>query len=68
MKATDFLFAKPNFVSGMGRAIDLGATMTQYNLSDTPEEADAKALYNDWFVVGDEIRKAANRLAPVNVE
>ena len=65
---TDFLFAMPNFISGMGRAVDLGATMTQYNISETPEEADAKALYNDWLVVGNEIRKAANQLVPVNVE
>jgi hypothetical protein len=61
---TDFLFAMPSFVSGMGRAIDLGNTMTQYNTSETPEEADAKALCNDWLVVGEEIRKAANHLAP----
>jgi hypothetical protein len=59
---TDFLFAMPNFIEGMGRAIDLGNTMTHYNTSLTPEEADRRALYNDWAVVGQEIRKAANHL------
>ena len=53
---TDFLFARPNFVSGMGRAIDLGATMTQYNISETPEEADACATANDWLAVGNDMR------------
>ena len=65
---TDFLFARPNFISGMGMAIDLGATMTQYNVSETPEEADALALNNDWAVVGEEMRKAINHLVPPDVE
>ena len=44
---TDFLFAMPSFISGMGRAIDLGGTMTQYNFSETPEEADTRAIFSD---------------------
>ena len=60
---TDFLFAKPSFISGMGMAIDLGATMGRYNFSETPEEADARAIYNDFSVVGEEMRKAIGVLA-----
>jgi hypothetical protein len=36
----DFLFAAPSFIRDMGRAIDLGDTMTQYNRSESPEAAD----------------------------
>ena len=55
---TDFLFATPSFISGMGRAIDLGGTMTVFNTSDTPEEADARAIFNDWLAVGNDMREA----------
>jgi hypothetical protein len=61
---TDFLFAMPSFVSGMGRALDLGNTMTQYNFSDTPTEADVKALRSDWFAIGQDMRDAVNTLVP----
>ena len=57
---TNFLFATPSFISGMGMAIDLGATMTQYNTSETPEEADARAIANDWLAVGNDMREALN--------
>ena len=59
---TDFLFATPSFLGDMGRVIDLGDTMTIYNTSETPAEADARALYNDWAVVGSAIREAAEQL------
>lgn len=55
---TDYLFAMPGFLSGMGKAIDLGATMNQYNFSETPEKADARAIANDWNAVGNDMREA----------
>ena len=55
---TDFLFAIPSFLSGMGEAIDLGGTMINFNSSDSHEEADFIALYNDWAMVGNDIRYA----------
>lgn len=57
---TDFLFAMPSFLSGVSRALDLGATFDQsaYNLSQTTEEADTWALANDWAVVGQDLRAA----------
>jgi hypothetical protein len=65
---TDFLFAMPSFVRGMGRVIDLGDTMTQYNNSSTPEEADVRALCSDWSIVGAEIRDSANSLVFAHVK
>ncbi len=48
----DSLFAVPGFLTGMGSAIDIGSTLTEYNVSRTPEEADYFALCSDWEAVG----------------
>jgi hypothetical protein len=55
---TDFLFARPSFLSGMARALDLGATFSAYNRSSTGEEADSIAIYNDFKAIGDDLRRA----------
>ncbi len=53
-----FLFARPSFVEGMARNFDFGNTMTEYNRSQSEEQADAIALRNDWYAVGDDLRSA----------
>ena len=55
---SDFLFATPTFISGMGAALDFGGTMAMFNESSSPEEADTLALANDWHAVGNDIRGA----------
>ena len=60
---TDFLFAKPAFLSGIGAVIDLGGTMVRFNESSSPEEADYLAIANDWIMVGNDIRNAMNQFA-----
>lgn len=55
---TDFLFARPSFLSGMARVLDLGATFDTYNRSSTPAEADSIAIYNDFKAIGDDLRRA----------
>jgi len=55
---SDFLFATPSFVEGMGRLIDFGDLLTEYNTSRTSEEADRRATTQDWLAVGDELRGA----------
>ncbi len=59
MISSDFLFARPSAVSGVARFFDFSGTFDAYNNSATPDEADAKAMYADWAVVGDSIRSAA---------
>jgi hypothetical protein len=54
-----FLFADPSFMSGAARVFDLWAQFDDYNRSDTPAEADAKAIAADWLVVGQDISDAA---------
>ena len=55
---TDYLFATPSFLSGMASVLDIGSTLTHYNTSDSPEEADARAIASDWAMVGQDIRSA----------
>jgi len=58
MTRTDRLFATPSFIEGMARVLDLGATLTQYNASVTPKNADFAAISSDWVVTGNDIRSA----------
>lgn len=56
---TDFLFAQPSWLSGAARTLDLGGTFDRYNVSPSPEEADARAIANDWMTVGCDLAIAA---------
>ncbi len=55
------LFARPSFSEGISRVIDLGSTLQDYNTSNSEIEADAKALFDDWKMVGRDIEIAAKR-------
>jgi hypothetical protein len=58
MGFSDFLFARPSFFSGMTAALDIGATLTVYNDSKSPTEADIQALRADWRAVGKDVSTA----------
>lgn len=58
----DFLFATPTFTRGMGRAIDFWGSSDLYNVSRSPETADALAMWTDWKDVGSDLL-AAIRIA-----
>lgn len=60
MGRSDFLFAEPSFLTGVARTLDLFGTLKDhsYNKSPTPGEADARAIANDWTVVGGDLRAA----------
>ena len=55
---SDFLFAQPSLASGIARNLDLWGDFDDYNRSDTPSEADAKAIAADWLVVGQDMYDA----------
>ena len=42
-------------MSGAARVFDLWAQFDEYNRSESPFEADAKALAADWLLVGQDI-------------
>jgi len=50
------LFAKPSFIEGMSRLLDLGGTLQEYNSSESEQKADIKEIKNDWRAVGDDLR------------
>ena len=58
MYSTDFSFREAEFLGGISATLDIGSTLTIYNESATPEEADAKAMASDWGVVGQDILAA----------
>jgi len=55
---TDFLVAQPSFVSGAARILDLWGIYDDYNRSESPLEADGKAIAADWIVIGQDIYDA----------
>ena len=59
---TDFLFAQPSFLSGLARVLDLFGLFDSYNESRTGAEADARAIYADWAMVGQDLLDSAEHL------
>jgi len=59
--STFFLFAKPSFLEGMARVLDIGGTLTEFNRLPTSEEADANAIRQDWEAVGLDLLAAVER-------
>jgi hypothetical protein len=55
---TDYLFAKPSVLEGIGRNIDLFGMMNTYNSSKSGAEADMKAILNDWAAVYGDLYRA----------
>ena len=62
---TCVLFARPSFIEGVARLIDIGSTINEYNTSVSPAAADLNALAADWNQVGADIRLAAMNELPV---
>jgi hypothetical protein len=60
---SDYLFARPSFIEGVARMVDLAGSLNTYNDSRTPEEADARALSQDWKAVGHDMRVALDQLS-----
>ncbi len=60
--SSDFLFARPSFVSGLARLVDFGGVFDQYNVSKSPIEADVRASVSDWLSVGDDIQFAIDNI------
>jgi hypothetical protein len=52
---SDFLFAQASFASGAARNLDLWGQFDEYNRSETPAEADSKAIAADWLVIGQDL-------------
>lgn len=60
---TDFLMPRSSYITGAGTVFNLAGSYYVYNTSNTPEEADAKALASDWQVIGNDLRNALKAAA-----
>jgi hypothetical protein len=49
----DFLFARPSWLSGAARTLDLAGQFDEYNESPNEEIADRRALFVDWRIIGE---------------
>ncbi len=60
MNYTTNLFSEPSFFEGVARLVDFGSTLNEYNISNTSEQADEKALKSDWYAIGEDFKKVVN--------
>ncbi len=60
MSFDDYIFVKPTFLRGVARAVDIGGILSNdaFVLSETPAEADRRALNSDWRAVNRDLNKA----------
>jgi len=56
---TDYLFARPSFVRGAASILNLRGKKI-YNESSSAEEADVRAAFSDWSMIGQDIQGALN--------
>ena len=55
---SDFLYARPSFLEGMARVMDIGGALNEYNTLLSGEDADFVALWMDWSAVGQDMHDA----------
>ena len=55
---TDYLFAMSSFWTGAARVLDLSGRFDVYNDSADESLADARAIYSDWRMVGQDLAGA----------
>ena len=65
---TDFLYATPSFLSGAATVFAVSGYSPSFNRSMTESEADSKAIYSDWSMVGQDIATSASTLERKNLE
>ena len=58
----DYLYATPSAWTGVARLLDLFGRYDSYNDSETDDLADARALYSDWHIVGQDLAGAMKRM------
>ena len=60
------LFALPSFIGGAASALDLGATLQEYNQNRNEDEADNESIRSDWYAVGDDLSYAIRIYVPIS--
>jgi hypothetical protein len=69
---TDYLVPASSFLIGVGSLLNFTGSYIEYNHSQTTEQADQRALRNDWNMVGQDIhavlKKVSSEGIPEDVE
>lgn len=58
---TDFLLPKRGFFTGFASVFSIAGDTVDFNTSNSGEEADLKAIQNDWEMIGNDIREALRK-------
>ena len=56
--STLFLVTKPTMAKGTGSVFNIWGNYYGFNMSETEQEADRRALDSDWGMIGEDFRKA----------
>lgn len=65
---TSVLFARPSFSEGVGRLLDFGNTLTEYNRSLSGQMADEAALRADALAIGVDLMTVLQEEVRVKIE
>ena len=63
-----FLYARPSFVEGISRTVDLSGSLNEYNRSLNGEQADLLALFADWRLIGMDLQRAMLQVGAQTLE
>jgi len=55
---TGFLYTKHSAMIGAGSIFNISGNYFDFNYSKTLQEADNKAIENDWGMIGEDLKKA----------
>ena len=58
---TNILFPRPSFLNGVGSIFNIAGNYFEFDYSNSAEEANRKAIENDWGVIGNDIRKVSEK-------
>jgi hypothetical protein len=61
---TDYLTARPSYLTGAGTVFNLAGSYYRFNAARSAKQADARAIYMDWAMIGQDLRKAMASLKP----
>ena len=57
-----------SFITGTATLLNIQGNFSDYNYSKTDKDADAKAIENDWGVIGQDIEKTVKSVSKNNLK
>jgi len=53
---SDFLFTTPSYLTGAANVFNLAGNFYDYNRSESEQEADCKAIRNDFNIIAEDLK------------